>query len=60
MPLYSRSSKEGNYKLYAFQIHGEFYRKGLTKKQSENYVTIEKGMEYIKLFNELYKKVFGD
>ncbi len=34
--------------------------KGLLKKQSENYITTRKGVEYIKLFNELYKKVFGD
>ncbi len=35
-------------------------RKGLLAEQGEEYVTTDKGLEYIKLFNELYRKVFGD
>ena len=35
-------------------------RKGLLAKQGDEYVTTDKGQEYIRLFNELYKKVFED
>jgi len=34
--------------------------KGLLEKRSESYVTTEKGMEYIKLFNELYRRLFSE
>lgn len=35
-------------------------RKGLLVKQGDEYVTTDKGREYIRLFNELYKRVFED
>ena len=34
--------------------------KGLLARQGEEYVTTEKGLEYIRLFGELYRRVFGD
>ncbi|MEM0061846.1 MAG: winged helix-turn-helix domain-containing protein [Ignisphaera sp.] len=35
-------------------------RKGLLIKQGNEYMTTDKGQEYIKLFNELYKKIFEE
>ena len=35
-------------------------RKGFLTKQGDEYVTTNKGLEYIELFNELYKKIFED
>ncbi|WP_317894731.1 winged helix-turn-helix domain-containing protein [Pyrofollis japonicus] len=35
-------------------------RKGFLAKQGDMYVTTDKGREYIRLFNELYKKIFED
>lgn len=34
--------------------------KGLLIKQGEEYITTSKGLGYIRLFNELYKKIFSD
>ena len=35
-------------------------RKGLLVKQGNTYVTTNKGQDYIRLFNELYKRIFED
>ena len=35
-------------------------RKGLLAKQGNTYVTTDKGREYIRLFNELYKRIFEE
>ena len=35
-------------------------RKKLLVKQGDKYVTTDKGQEYIRLFNELYKRIFED
>jgi len=64
---YCRKSRKITHILLACSLNTDTARKylnlltekGLLEKQSGNYVTTEKGMEYIKLFNELYRKVFG-
>ena len=35
-------------------------RKGLLAEWENMYVTTERGLEYIRLFDELYKKIFED
>lgn len=35
-------------------------RRGLIERRGERYVTTDKGLEYIELFNELYRRVFAD
>ena len=35
-------------------------REGLLAKQGNMYITTDKGQEYIRLFNELYKKIFEE